>query len=87
MNATTEFRASTRDVHGLVVLFLMPAAFILVMSLALRDVFAIGESRTMQIVLVQLDPGKAANDLVAVLPPGAVCVESHEEAEAALRVR
>jgi len=34
-----EFRAMTRDVHGLLVLFAMPAAFILIMSMALRDTF------------------------------------------------
>ncbi len=94
MNATTfaavlvkEIRALTRDVHGLVVLFLMPAAFILVMSLALRDVFAVGESRTMKIVLVQLDPSKATDDLVAVLPPALERVDSREAAVAALRAR
>ncbi|MFN0301555.1 MAG: hypothetical protein ACKVQU_14515 [Burkholderiales bacterium] len=82
MNATTlaavlvkEFRALTRDVHGLVV------------SLALRDVFAVGESRTMQVVFVQLDSSKAADALVAALPPGAVRVESREAADAALRAR
>jgi ABC-2 type transport system permease protein len=34
-----EWLALARDVHGLLVLFVMPAAFILVMSLALRDTF------------------------------------------------
>jgi ABC-2 type transport system permease protein len=34
-----EWLALSRDVHGLAVLFLMPAAFIVVMSLALSDVF------------------------------------------------
>jgi ABC-2 type transport system permease protein len=34
-----EWLAMSRDVHGLLVLFAMPAAFILVMSLALRDTF------------------------------------------------
>lgn len=82
-----ELRALSRDVHGLVALFLMPAAFILVMSLALRDVFAVGESRTMQIVLVQLDQGKAADELIAVLPSGLERVASREEAAAALRAR
>ncbi|MFM9883611.1 MAG: ABC transporter permease [Burkholderiales bacterium] len=94
MNATTlaailvkEFRALTRDLHGLVVLFLMPAVFILVMSLALRDVFAVGESRTMQIVLVQLDQSAVADELVAVLPPALERVDTRAAAEAALRTR
>ena len=34
-----EWRALSRDVHGLAVLFLMPAVFIVVMSLALSDAF------------------------------------------------
>ena len=34
-----EWLALSRDVHGLAVLFFMPAAFIVVMSLALSDVF------------------------------------------------
>jgi ABC-2 type transport system permease protein len=34
-----EWLALSRDVHGLAVLFVMPAAFIVVMSLALSDVF------------------------------------------------
>lgn len=36
-----ELRALLRDVHGLLVLFIMPAVFILIMSLALRDTFAL----------------------------------------------
>jgi len=40
-----EWLALSRDVHGLAVLFLMPAAFIVVMSLALSDVFKDGASR------------------------------------------
>lgn len=34
-----ELRLLLRDAHGLLVLFVVPAAFILIMSLALRDVF------------------------------------------------
>lgn len=34
-----EWRALQRDWHGLIVLFVMPSAFILIMSLALRDTF------------------------------------------------
>lgn len=39
MLAGKELRALRRDWHGLLVLFAMPAVFILVMSLALRDTF------------------------------------------------
>jgi ABC-2 type transport system permease protein len=40
-----EWLALSRDVHGLAVLFVMPAAFIVIMSLALSDVFRDGASR------------------------------------------
>ena len=40
-----EWLALSRDVHGLAVLFLMPAAFIVIMSLALSDVFRDGANR------------------------------------------
>lgn len=40
-----EWRALSRDLHGLAVLFLMPAVFIVVMSLALSDAFREGASR------------------------------------------
>lgn len=40
-----EWIALSRDVHGLAVLFVMPAAFIVVMSLALSDVFRDGAGR------------------------------------------
>ena len=36
-----ELRAMSRDLHGLLVLFVMPAVFILIMSMALRDTFAL----------------------------------------------
>lgn len=35
-----EFLALTRDVHGLAALFLMPVIFIIIMSLALKDVYS-----------------------------------------------
>lgn len=38
-----ELRVLMRDPHGLLVLFAMPAIFILVMSVALQDVFAAGD--------------------------------------------
>ena len=40
-----EWLALARDVHGLAVLFVLPAAFIVIMSLALTDVFRDGTSR------------------------------------------
>jgi len=39
-----EFLVVSKDIHGLLVLFLMPAAFILIMSLATQDVFGTAKS-------------------------------------------
>jgi ABC-2 type transport system permease protein len=50
-----EWLALSRDLHGLAVLFLMPAAFIVIMSLALSDVFREGASR--QVVFAVLAAG------------------------------
>ena len=37
--AKKELQALSRDVHGLAALFLMPMVFIIVMSMALKDVY------------------------------------------------
>lgn len=51
--AIKELRLLSRDVHGLAVLFLMPTIFILIMSLAMQDVF--GGSRPLLTVAVTAD--------------------------------
>jgi ABC-2 type transport system permease protein len=50
-----EWLALSRDVHGLAVLFLMPAAFIVVMSLALSDVFVGGKRRDATFSVISAD--------------------------------
>jgi ABC-2 type transport system permease protein len=55
---TKEWLALARDVHGLAVLFLMPAAFIVIMSLALSDAFKGQDSR--QTDFAVLEPGNSA---------------------------
>jgi ABC-2 type transport system permease protein len=50
-----EWLALSRDVHGLAVLFLMPAAFIVVMSLALSDAFEGGAGRETEFGVVATD--------------------------------
>ncbi len=55
-----EWLALSRDVHGLAVLFLMPAAFIVVMSLALSDVFEGGVTRQTDFAVVSGDEALAA---------------------------
>ncbi len=56
-----EWLALSRDVHGLAVLFLMPAVFIAVMSLALSDVFK-GDSagRSIDFAVISAQGEKAA---------------------------
>jgi ABC-2 type transport system permease protein len=50
-----EWLALSRDVHGLAVLFLMPAAFIVVMSLALSDAFVGGKRRDATFDVISAD--------------------------------
>jgi ABC-2 type transport system permease protein len=57
-----ECLALSRDVLGLAVLFLMPAAFIVVMSLALSDVFKGGPARQAEFAVMSTDP-KLADSL------------------------
>lgn len=52
-----EWIALSRDVHGLAVLFLMPAVFIVVMSLALSDVFRDGGGRGAEFAVLSADGG------------------------------
>ena len=51
-----EWLALSRDVLGLAVLFLMPAAFIVVMSLALSEVFKGGAARQAEFAVMAADP-------------------------------
>ena len=50
-----EWLALVRDVHGLVVLFVMPAAFIVIMSLALSDVFKNDIGRGTDFAVIAID--------------------------------
>lgn len=50
-----EWLALLRDVHGLAVLFLMPAAFIVVMSLALSDAFKDDAARQAEFAVLAAD--------------------------------
>ncbi|WP_236778721.1 ABC transporter permease [Azoarcus olearius] len=53
-----------RDRHALAALFLMPAIFILVMSLALRDAFVPGVQSELAYAVVDLDRSPASQELV-----------------------
>src|SRR4249920_2122858 len=54
-----EWLALSRDLHGLAVLFLMPAAFIVIMSLALSDVFRDGSGRPVDFAVLAADSSAA----------------------------
>jgi ABC-2 type transport system permease protein len=58
-----EWLALSRDVHGLAVLFLMPAVFIVIMSLALSDVFRDGAVRQVEFAVVGMDAARLAGDI------------------------
>ena len=55
-----EWLALARDVHGLAVLFLMPAVFIVVMSLALSDAFNDDSARRTEFAVLAADDPKLA---------------------------
>ncbi len=55
-----------RDIHGLLLLFVMPMAFILIMSLALQEQFSNSGAKKILVQLNKPTPG-AAVDRVAVL--------------------
>ena len=52
-----EFRLITRDVHAVTVLFVMPAVFIMIMSLAMRDLFDLHSSVSIDVLAVNRDAG------------------------------
>ena len=58
-----ELLALTRDVHGLAALFLMPVLFIIIMSLALKDVYS-PAVKSLPYVVDNRDNGQLANALL-----------------------
>ncbi len=59
-----ELLAMSRDVHGLAALFLMPVIFIIIMSLALKDVYN-PPIKSLPYVVDNRDSGQLANALLA----------------------
>jgi ABC-2 type transport system permease protein len=53
-----EFLLIIRDVHAIAVLFVMPALFIMIMSLAMRDLFEIHNTVNIDVFAVNRDAGK-----------------------------
>ena len=61
--AKKELQALSRDVHGLAALFLMPMAFIIVMSMALKDVYT-PKVQALRYTVVNLDNSASAQALL-----------------------
>ena len=53
-----EFLLIIRDIHAVTVLFVMPAVFIMIMSLAMRDLFELHSSISIDVLAVNQDTGK-----------------------------
>jgi ABC-2 type transport system permease protein len=65
-----ELRLLLRDAHGLLVLFVVPAAFILIMSFALRDAFDPRAMSRLSVTVDDRDGGELAQRLVRRLSEG-----------------
>ena len=62
-----EFLVMGRDVHSLVVLFIMPVAFILIMSLAMRDLFDTHGVNQIKILVVNQDKSDPSRAFIKTL--------------------
>jgi ABC-2 type transport system permease protein len=62
-----EFLLITRDIHAVTVLFIMPAVFIMIMSLAMRDLFELHGTVAIDVLAVNRDAGKKTGDFLKSL--------------------
>ena len=62
-----EFLVMGRDVHSLAVLFIMPVAFILIMSLAMRDLFETHGVNQIDILVVNQDKSDHSRAFIEML--------------------
>jgi ABC-2 type transport system permease protein len=62
-----EFLVMGRDVHSLAVLFIMPVAFILIMSLAMRDLFDTHAVNQIKILVANQDKSDQSRAFIAAL--------------------
>ncbi|MGC3979818.1 MAG: ABC transporter permease [Steroidobacteraceae bacterium] len=60
----------SRDLHGLALLFLMPLAFVLIMSLALQNQFAERAGSKLPVLVLDADQSNASRALLATLGDG-----------------
>ena len=58
-----ELLALSRDIHGMGALFIMPMVFIVVMSMALKDVYT-PATKSLAYAVVNQDQGKTADKLI-----------------------
>lgn len=62
-----EFLLIIRDVHAVAVLFVMPAVFIMIMSLAMRDLFELHNTVHIDVLVVNRDAGKESGVFLKAL--------------------
>ena len=62
-----EFLLIVRDIHAVTVLFVMPAVFILIMTLAMQDLFELHSSVVIDILAVNHDTGKRSVALLKAM--------------------
>ncbi len=62
-----EFLLITRDVHAVAILFVMPAMFIMIMSLAMRDLFESHSGVSIAVLTVNRDNGQDAEQFVKAI--------------------
>lgn len=82
-----ELRVLTRDLHGLAVLFVMPAVFILIMSMALRDTLSPGRHAALDYLWLDEDGGYFALAFGDALATRPLLARSAVADEPALRAR
>ena len=61
---TKELRLVLRDPHSLAILFVMPLAFVIIMSLALQDFFRDGAAPQFSLAVLDADRGSVARDII-----------------------
>ncbi len=62
-----EFLLITRDIHAVTVLFVMPAVFIMIMSLAMRDLFELHNRVHIDVLAVNRDEGKKSGEFLKAI--------------------
>ena len=62
-----EFLLIIRDIHAVSVLFIMPAVFIMIMSLAMRDLFELHGTVSIDVLAVNQDAGKKSGPFLKAM--------------------